>query len=94
MSRPKLDIVRKSISLSATVAGWADQLAHKKGFGSNYSAYIADLIRHDWEEQPQDHIGQPAKHDGVSSVSKSDAENKIVSVVHEATHGKAGVRRK
>jgi hypothetical protein len=55
MKKSKETVVKKSISLSIIVAEWADALAAKKGFGSNYSAYIADLIRRDRDrdEEPQ-----------------------------------------
>lgn len=40
-----------SISLSHAVYAWAVQLAEKKGFDNNFSAYIADLIRRDRERE-------------------------------------------
>jgi hypothetical protein len=47
----KSDVVKRSISLSILVSEWADNLADQKGFGSNFSAYIADLIRRDKERE-------------------------------------------
>ena len=41
--------VKASVSFSKTVAEWADELAKRKGFEKNFSAYIADLIRRDKE---------------------------------------------
>ena len=46
MSR-KSKVVKTAISLSPKVMNWGKTLADEKGFGSNFSAYIADLIRRD-----------------------------------------------
>ena len=48
MSR-KSQVVKTAISLTPVVLNWAKQLAEQKGFGSNFSAYVADLIRRDNE---------------------------------------------
>lgn len=48
MSR-KTQVVKTAISLTPVVLNWAKQLAEQKGFGSNFSAYVADLIRRDNE---------------------------------------------
>ena len=42
-------VVKTAISLTPVVLNWAKQLAEQKGFGSNFSAYVADLIRRDNE---------------------------------------------
>ena len=39
-----------SVSLSGKVHDWALQLAEDKGFGHNFSAYIAHLILRDQEQ--------------------------------------------
>jgi hypothetical protein len=90
MSKSNSDVIRKSISLSGTVAEWADELAHKKGFGSNYSAYIADLIRHDklLDSLPPAMgamLTATADTPSVSSVTKNQAADQIVAVVRRAT---------
>ena len=43
--------VKRSISLSETVSRWADELAEKRGFGTNFSAFVADLVRREKERQ-------------------------------------------
>ena len=48
MSR-KSQVRKTAISLNSVVLGWAKTLAEEKGFGSNFSAYVADLIRRDRE---------------------------------------------
>jgi hypothetical protein len=38
---------KTSISLPGMVMGWGKELMLEKGFGDNFSSYLADLIRHD-----------------------------------------------
>lgn len=46
MSGVKINnIVKRSISLSPLVNQWAEEMAAKRGFGSNFSAFLADLVR-------------------------------------------------
>lgn len=50
MSGVKINnIVKRSISLSPLVNKWAEELAAKRGFGTNFSAFCADLIRREQE---------------------------------------------
>ncbi len=49
--RRKSQTEKLSVSLSKTVVSWAVELADKKGFDTNFSAYIADLIRRDRERE-------------------------------------------
>lgn len=46
-ARKTSDSEKLSISLSKTVYAWAQELAAAKGFDTNFSAYVADLIRRD-----------------------------------------------
>lgn len=39
------NIIKRSISLSPLVNRWAEELAAERGFGTNFSAFIADLVR-------------------------------------------------
>ena len=48
MSR-KSQVKKTAISLTPVVLNWGKGLAEKKGFGTNFSAYVADLIRRDQE---------------------------------------------
>jgi len=87
------EVVKKSISLSKVVSAWADKLADSKGFGTNFSAYIADLIRRDQEREEQLKLLDPhAFKDSASS--KELAEEEIVNAVRKAVrkgrpvHGK------
>ena len=48
MSR-KSQVIKTAISLTPVVLNWAKALAEEKGFGANFSAYVADLIRRDKE---------------------------------------------
>lgn len=52
--RRKSETEKLSVSLSKTVYSWAVELADKKGFDTNFSAYIADLIRRDRERELAD----------------------------------------
>ena len=81
-------MVKKSISLSGLVANWADDLAAKKGFGTNYSAYIADLIRRDKEREDALQLAGITGADRVSSPKKNRAADAIVSVVEQAARKK------
>jgi hypothetical protein len=45
----KTKIAKTSISLSSVIMTWGKELAEDKGFADNFSAYVADLIRHDKE---------------------------------------------
>ena len=53
MSR-KSQVIKTAISLTPVVLNWAKKLAEDKGFGSNFSAYVADLIRRDNENASRD----------------------------------------
>jgi hypothetical protein len=46
---PKPKIRKTSISLPEVVMGWGKERMLEKGFGENFSNYLADLIRHDKE---------------------------------------------
>lgn len=59
MSR-KSQVVKTAISLTPVVLNWAKNLAEKKGFGSNFSAYVADLIRRDQEHAQAGESREPA----------------------------------
>ena len=50
-ARKTSDSEKLSISLSKTVYAWAQELAAAKGFDTNFSAYVADLIRRDQERE-------------------------------------------
>lgn len=68
MNRQQLGVIKKTISLTPLVTKWAKELAEKKGFGTNFSAYMADLIRQD------------KNNDGVKAhngVSKSAVDGKF-----------------
>jgi len=93
MTTLKPTVVKKSISLSLVVAEWADTLASKKGFGSNYSAYIADLIRRDKERDDELQVGQTSS--GTSSHKITKAADQIVDIIQEAARQKTtSTRRK
>jgi hypothetical protein len=47
VNRTKSATIKKTISLSSLVAKWGQEMALKKGFDANFSAYVADLIRQD-----------------------------------------------
>jgi hypothetical protein len=85
-------VIKKSISLSIVVAGWAETLAMKKGFGSNYSAYIADLIRRDKEKDDEMQLIHVSPE--TSSRKLSKATDQIVDIVQEAARQKAVARRR
>ncbi len=53
--------VQRNISLSRAVAEWAEDLASRKGHGSNFSGYIADLIRRDKEKQDESNLAAKGK---------------------------------
>lgn len=40
---------KTTISLPDRVGEWGEQMADRRGFGENFSAYVADLIRRDHE---------------------------------------------
>ena len=80
--REPSEVVKKSISLSKVVSGWADRLAAAKGFDSNFSAYIADLIRRDKDREDQLRLVVPAGSEASSQ--KEIAEHEIESEVRRA----------
>ena len=47
---PINNIVKRSISLSPRVNEWAEELAEKRGFGNNFSGFVADLVRRSQEQ--------------------------------------------
>jgi Arc/MetJ-type ribon-helix-helix transcriptional regulator len=82
MTKADSTVVKRSISLSKTVSGWADEQAEKKGFHTNFSAYIADLIRRDKERE------NPQAEAEVSSQRRSAAGDRIVEAVRSAARTK------
>jgi len=90
MTKVDSRVAKKSISLSRVVSVWADGLAAKKGFGTNFSAYIADLIRRDKEREDELQLSRIF---GVSSSKKSKAADAIVGVVQQAARKKTFVSR-
>jgi hypothetical protein len=94
MTKANTDIVRKSISLSGAVAQWADDLAHEKGFGTNFSAYIADLIRHDRQRAEQSRaFSMAGEMPQVNSLTKGQAAEQVVAVVQKMAR-RTSARRK
>jgi predicted alternative tryptophan synthase beta-subunit len=87
MTTLKPTVVKKSISLSLIVSEWADALALKKGFGSNYSAYIADLIRRDKERDEEAQFVQASSETSSSKITK--AADQIVDLIQEAARQKS-----
>lgn len=39
------NVVKHSISLDPKVSGWADELANEWGYATNFSAFVAELVR-------------------------------------------------
>jgi hypothetical protein len=99
MTKTDSTVVKKSISLSGVVSIWADGLAAKKGFGTNYSAYIADLIRRDKEREDDLELsriypaGARADRPDVSSAKKRKAADAIVGAVQQAARKKTSASR-
>jgi hypothetical protein len=92
MTTLKPTVVKKSISLSIVVAEWADNLAAKKGFGSNYSAYIADLIRRDREKDEELQMIQASSETSPHKINK--AADQIVDIIQEAARQKTATTRR
>ena len=44
-------IIKRSVSFSPLVNKWAQEMAEQRGFGSNFSAFIADLVRRAQENE-------------------------------------------
>jgi hypothetical protein len=80
-------IVKRSISLSKIVSGWADELAAKKGFGSNFSAYMADLVRRDRDREIESELRN------VSFLKKKQAADAIVDLVQETARNNLSPKR-
>jgi hypothetical protein len=72
MSRPS-KVIKTAISLSPKVMTWGKALAEEKGFGSNFSAYIADLIRRDNDLAEGKKLNGSINHskdgDGIGNIS-------------------------
>jgi hypothetical protein len=81
-------VIKRSISLSKVVSKWADELAQKKGFGSNFSAYMADLVRRDRDREQEMELAANA-----NSLKKKQAAEAIVELVQEAAWNKTPRKR-
>jgi hypothetical protein len=93
--RVKSIVIKKSISLSAVVAGWADDLADDKGYGTNFSAYIADLIRRDQERKDELLFLKTVNSSKANPPTLASACDQIVATVGLAAHqGKSSPYRK
>lgn len=62
--------VKKSVSFSETVFGWAEDLAKKKGYGTNFSAYIQDLIRRDRDRERELDLAESLSADALEEILK------------------------
>jgi hypothetical protein len=90
MTQPS-EVVKRSISLSRVVSDWAESLADAKGFGTNFSAYIADLIRRDKEREDQLKLTSQGSE---SSSLKAIAEAEIEEAVQQAIQKHRSPKRK
>ena len=74
--------MKRSISLSNVVADWADELAARKGYATNFSAYIADLIRRD-KERDDDALTFAVREQNAKPVSRNleTARNQVANTV-------------
>jgi len=68
----KSQVVKTAISLTPIVLNWAKTLAEEKGFGSNFSAYVADLIRRDRENADKSIAAIKLNHDGRDGRVRSE----------------------
>jgi hypothetical protein len=82
--KTKSDVVKRSISFSTLVAKWADDLADGKGFGTNFSAYIADLIRRDKEREDALKLTLLGNAAEINSPKSNLAVDQIVDAVTKA----------
>ena len=87
-------VIRKSISLSRAVSDWADELSHKKGFGTNFSAYIADLVRKDKERESHTKLPLPGQLVEASSMKEIAEKEIAVELRKAAQKGASASRRK
>lgn len=62
--------VKKSISFSKTVYAWGIDTAKKRGHGTNFSAYIADLIRRDRDRERELELAERTTNEIVADVLK------------------------
>lgn len=90
--RIKSEVIKRSISLSKVVADWADELAHQKGHGTNFSAYMADLIRRDMERENEIKILLGSKPKSVSP-NLAAAGDQIVNAVAEVAQRSSGRKK-
>lgn len=54
------NVIKHSISLSPEVNEWAQELAQEAGYGTNFSAYFADLIRQNKKREERERAKYPA----------------------------------
>lgn len=77
MSGVKINnIVKRSISLSPRVNEWAEELAEKRGFGTNFSGFLADLVRRAQEQDTANsvaHLADAALSAEISEVAAKPA---------------------
>lgn len=86
--KTKSEAIKRSISLSFLVAEWADNLAEQKGFGTNFSAYIADLIRRDKEKEDDLKFALSSRTLGFNLPKSDRATAQIVAAVSAAAQKK------
>jgi hypothetical protein len=83
-------MVHRNVSLPKAIADWADDLATRKGHGSDFSAYVADLIRRDKERHEELKMMAMGRKVGPSAGSLQAAYAQIVGVING---GRQGARR-
>lgn len=71
------NIVKRSISLSPTVNTWAEEMAAERGFGTNFSAFIADLVRRAQEKDAAVALKETPPPYNVSSSPSADSDSLI-----------------
>ena len=81
MSGVKINnIVKRSISLSPLVNKWAEEMAAERGFGTNFSAFVADLVRRAQDGQAVNfaqQIGDRAVADAISEAAATPATGPV-----------------
>ena len=85
------EVVKRSISMSRLVSDWADALANSKGFGSNFSAYIADLVRRDRERENELKLASPGRD---TNSLKEAAEIEIERTIRQSARASRSAPRK
>lgn len=81
------NVIKHSISFSPEVNQWAQDLAKNNGFGTNFSAFFADLIRKSKREEDRERV--PDVKDQRAALNEANSSNELRDEAAKVLHAES-----